>query len=122
MRLHKQDPDTGSRRLAFCGKIKCREIIPDQWADEPQALARTSAQREKHRRSNFYNINEAMYLVDLPGYGYAKVFSAREGKMGKMIEAIFIIPKSSSGFLLWISAQAIRQMTSRCMTGSAQRI
>ena len=38
-----------------------------------KSLARTSAQPGKTQTINFYNINEVMYLVDLPGYGYAKV-------------------------------------------------
>ncbi len=51
-----------------------------------KALARTSAQPGKTQTINFYNINEAMYLVDLPGYGYAKVSAAEKEKWGKMIE------------------------------------
>ena len=52
-----------------------------------KGLARTSAQPGKTQTINFYNINEAMYLVDLPGYGYAQGFRGREGKNGeKMIE------------------------------------
>ena len=35
---------------------------------------------------NFYNINDAMYLVDLPGYGYAKASEEVKAKWGKMIE------------------------------------
>ncbi len=42
--------------------------------------------REKTQTINFYNINEAMYLVDLPGYGYARVSPAEKEKWGKMIE------------------------------------
>ena len=43
--------------------------------------------RERHRPTiNFYNINDAMYLVDLPGYGYAKVAESEKAKWGKMIE------------------------------------
>ena len=51
-----------------------------------KALARTSSQPGKTQTINFYNINEAMYLVDLPGYGYAKVSPSEKAKWGKMIE------------------------------------
>ena len=51
-----------------------------------KALARTSAQPGKTQTINFYNINDLMYLVDLPGYGYARVSPAEKEKWGKMIE------------------------------------
>ena len=51
-----------------------------------KSLARTSSQPGKTQTINFYNINHAMYLVDLPGYGYAKVSESERAKWGKMIE------------------------------------
>ena len=51
-----------------------------------KALARTSAQPGKTQTINFYNVNQAMYLVDLPGYGYAKVTQEIREKWGKLIE------------------------------------
>ena len=51
-----------------------------------KSLARTSAQPGKTQTINFYNINNAMYLVDLPGYGYAKVTQEVKEQWGKLIE------------------------------------
>lgn len=51
-----------------------------------KSLARTSAQPGKTQTINFYNVNDAMYLVDLPGYGYAKTSAGEKEKWGKMIE------------------------------------
>ena len=51
-----------------------------------KSYARISATPGKTQTINFYNINEAMYLVDLPGYGYAKVSQSEKEKWGKMIE------------------------------------
>ena len=51
-----------------------------------KALARTSATPGKTQTINFYNINDEMYLVDLPGYGYAKVSEKEKKKWGKLIE------------------------------------
>ena len=51
-----------------------------------KSLARTSAQPGKTQTINFYNINDEMYFVDLPGYGYAKVSASEKEKWGKMIE------------------------------------
>jgi GTP-binding protein len=51
-----------------------------------KALARTSATPGKTQTINFYNINDQMYLVDLPGYGYAKVSESEKVQWGKLIE------------------------------------
>ena len=51
-----------------------------------KAYARTSSQPGKTQTINFYNINDELYFVDLPGYGYAKVSEAIKEKWGKMIE------------------------------------
>ena len=51
-----------------------------------KSLARTSAQPGKTQTINFYNVNDAFYLVDLPGYGYAKVSEEVKAKWGRMVE------------------------------------
>ena len=49
-------------------------------------FARTSSKPGKTQTLNFYNINEAFYFVDVPGYGYAAVSKSIHEKFGKMIE------------------------------------
>lgn len=49
-------------------------------------LARTSARPGKTQTLNFYNVNNAFYLVDVPGYGYASVNRTQQQKFGMMIE------------------------------------
>ena len=51
-----------------------------------KSFARTSATPGKTQTINFYNINQELYLVDLPGYGYAKVSEQEKKKWGQMIE------------------------------------
>jgi GTP-binding protein len=51
-----------------------------------KALARTSGQTGKTQTINIYNVNHEMYIVDLPGYGYAKVSKEVSAKWGPMIE------------------------------------
>ncbi|MCL2170547.1 MAG: ribosome biogenesis GTP-binding protein YihA/YsxC [Defluviitaleaceae bacterium] len=51
-----------------------------------KALARTSAAPGKTRTINFYNVENQLYFVDLPGYGYAKAPKTEKEKWGKMIE------------------------------------
>lgn len=51
-----------------------------------KALARTSSQPGKTQTINYYFLNESLYFVDLPGYGYAKVSKELKEKWGRMIE------------------------------------
>lgn len=53
-------------------------------------LARESATPGKTRGLNFYNIDQQLYFVDLPGYGYAKVSKAEREFWGRMIETYLI--------------------------------
>ncbi|MDO4345203.1 MAG: ribosome biogenesis GTP-binding protein YihA/YsxC [Eubacteriales bacterium] len=72
--------------VAFAGKSNVGKSSLINALMNRKALARTSAQPGKTQTINFYNINDAMYLVDLPGYGYAKVSQAEKEKWGKLIE------------------------------------
>lgn len=79
-------PDTGLPEVAFAGKSNVGKSSLINGLMNRKALARTSAQPGKTQTINFYNINDAMYLVDLPGYGYAKASEEVKAKWGKMIE------------------------------------
>lgn len=79
-------PETKRPEIAFAGKSNVGKSSLINALMNRKALARTSSQPGKTQTINFYNINEAMYLVDLPGYGYAKVSPSEKVKWGKMIE------------------------------------
>lgn len=79
-------PDTGRPEIAFAGKSNVGKSSLINGLMNRKALARTSAQPGKTQTINFYNVNEEIYLVDLPGYGYAKVSAEEKEKWGKMIE------------------------------------
>ena len=79
-------PDTGKPEVAFAGKSNVGKSSLINALMNRKSLARTSAQPGKTQTINFYNINEEMYLVDLPGYGYAKVSQSEKEKWGKLIE------------------------------------
>jgi GTP-binding protein len=55
-----------------------------------KAIARISSTPGKTRTINFYNVNDGLYIVDLPGYGYAKVSKGEKEKWGAMIEGYLI--------------------------------
>ena len=79
-------PDTAYAEVAFAGKSNVGKSSLINALMNRKALARTSAQPGRTQTINFYNINDAMYLVDLPGYGYAKASEEVKAKWGKMIE------------------------------------
>lgn len=79
-------PENGLMEFAFAGKSNVGKSSLINGLMNRKALARTSAQPGKTQTINFYNINEQMYFVDLPGYGYAKVSEQEKAKWGKMIE------------------------------------
>lgn len=79
-------PDNQLPEIAFAGKSNAGKSSLINALMNRKSLARTSSQPGKTQTINFYNINDAMYLVDLPGYGYAKVSESERAKWGKMIE------------------------------------
>lgn len=79
-------PEHDKIEIAFAGKSNVGKSSLINALMNRKALARTSAQPGKTQTINFYNINDALYLVDLPGYGYAKVSQTEKEKWGRLIE------------------------------------
>jgi GTP-binding protein len=79
-------PETDKVEIAFAGKSNVGKSSLINALMNRKSLARTSSQPGKTQTINFYNINDAMYLVDLPGYGYANANVEIKAKWGKMIE------------------------------------
>ncbi len=79
-------PENELPEIAFAGKSNVGKSSLINGLLNRKALARTSSSPGKTQTINFYNINKALYFVDLPGYGYAKVSQEIRNKWGKMIE------------------------------------
>lgn len=79
-------PQTEYPEVAFAGKSNVGKSSLINALMNRKSYARTSAQPGKTQTINFYNINDQMYFVDLPGYGYARVSEQEKAKWGKMIE------------------------------------
>ncbi len=79
-------PENDKPEIAFAGKSNVGKSSLINALLNRKSFARTSAQPGKTQTINFYNINDVMYCVDLPGYGYAKVSREVQAKWGKMIE------------------------------------
>lgn len=79
-------PENTLPEIAFAGKSNVGKSSLINALMNRKSYARTSSQPGKTQTINFYNINEELYFVDLPGYGYAKVSAEIKAKWGKMIE------------------------------------
>lgn len=79
-------PKNTMPEIAFAGKSNVGKSSLINALINRKALARTSSQPGKTQTINFYNVNESLYFVDLPGYGYAKVSRQTQEKWGVMIE------------------------------------
>lgn len=79
-------PENQHPEVAFAGKSNVGKSSLINALMNRKSLARTSAQPGKTQTVNFYNVNDAVYFVDLPGYGYARANVEVKEKWGKMIE------------------------------------
>lgn len=79
-------PDNILPEIAFGGKSNVGKSSLINALLNRKSFARTSSQPGKTQTINFYNINNFMYCVDLPGYGFAKVSKELQEKWGRMIE------------------------------------
>ncbi len=79
-------PANTKPEVAFAGKSNVGKSSLINALMNRKSLARTSSQPGKTQTINFYNINDAIYYVDLPGYGYAQANEKVKAQWGKMIE------------------------------------
>lgn len=80
-------PETDLPEIAFAGKSNVGKSSLINTLINRKALARTSSQPGKTQTINYYNINQNLYFVDLPGYGFAKAPLHVQAQWGKMIES-----------------------------------
>lgn len=79
-------PNNQHIEIAFAGKSNVGKSSLINALVNRKSYARTSSEPGKTQTINFYNINDSLYFVDLPGYGYAKVSQELKAKWGKLIE------------------------------------
>ncbi|WP_122642313.1 ribosome biogenesis GTP-binding protein YihA/YsxC [Luxibacter massiliensis] len=79
-------PDNDKPEIAFAGKSNVGKSSLINALMNRKSYARISAAPGKTQTINYYNINEELYLVDLPGYGYARVSEKEKEQWGKMVE------------------------------------
>ncbi len=79
-------PETDMPEVAFAGKSNVGKSSLINALMNRKAYARTSAQPGKTQTINYYNVNDEIYLVDLPGYGYTKASVKAKEQWGRMVE------------------------------------
>ena len=79
-------PENDKPEIAFAGKSNVGKSSLINALMNRKSYARISATPGKTQTINYYSINDEMYLVDLPGYGYAKVSEQEKIKWGQLIE------------------------------------
>ncbi len=79
-------PDNIYPEVAFAGKSNVGKSSLINALMNRKSYARTSSQPGKTQTINFYNVNDSIYFVDLPGYGYANASVKVKEQWGKMIE------------------------------------
>ncbi|MBF7016899.1 ribosome biogenesis GTP-binding protein YihA/YsxC [Staphylococcus durrellii] len=89
-----QYPETGLSEVALSGRSNVGKSSFINSMIGRKNMARTSQQPGKTQTLNFYNIDNQLVFVDVPGYGYAKVSKKQRAAFGKMIEQ-YITQRSS---------------------------
>lgn len=117
-------PENTLPEFAFAGKSNVGKSSLINALMNRKALARTSSQPGKTQTINFYNINGALYYVDLPGYGYAKVPQSEKVKWGRMIENYLHKSQMLKCVFLLVGhpSRAVRQRQDHVRLGRLQRI
>jgi GTP-binding protein len=81
-----QYPSDGKMEVAFVGRSNVGKSSTINTLTNRKKLARISSEPGKTRVINFFDIENKIYFVDLPGYGFARVSKTEKEKWGKMIE------------------------------------
>lgn len=79
-------PNNKEPEIVFAGKSNVGKSSLINALMNRKSLARTSGKPGKTQTINYYKVNDELYFVDLPGYGYANANLATREKWGKMIE------------------------------------
>ena len=95
-------PENDKPEIAFAGKSNVGKSSLINALMNRKSYARISATPGKTQTINFYNINDVMYLVDLPGYGYAKVSEKEKEQWGRLIERYLHSPARLKAVFLLI--------------------
>ncbi|WP_390410021.1 ribosome biogenesis GTP-binding protein YihA/YsxC [Lacticaseibacillus jixiensis] len=101
----KQYPDTGFPEIAFVGRSNVGKSSLINRLIDRKAMARTSSVPGKTQTLNFYILEDMLYFVDVPGYGFAKVSKADRARFSAMIEEYLTSRKQLRGVVQLVDAR-----------------
>ena len=115
-------PENLHPEVAFAGKSNVGKSSLINALMNRKSLARTSAQPGKTQTINYYNVNDAVYFVDLPGYGYAQANERVKAQWGKMIEDYLHRSKQLKAVFLLIDIRHAPSENDRIMYGWVKKM
>lgn len=101
----KQYPRKRFPEIAFVGRSNVGKSSLTDVLMHRRNYAHTSKQPGKTQTLNFYNVNDQIYLVDIPGYGYAKVSKSEREQWADMIDTYLTQRKTLSGVILLVDGR-----------------
>ncbi|MGP1411242.1 MAG: ribosome biogenesis GTP-binding protein YihA/YsxC [Peptoanaerobacter stomatis] len=108
-------PDDDLPCIAFAGRSNVGKSSLVNSVLKRKTLARVSQMPGKTRTINFYLINDDFYIVDLPGYGYAKLSKEEKDSWGKTMELYFVESKNLKHLFLLLDIRHEPKETDRQM-------
>lgn len=105
-----QYPEDSMKEIAFAGRSNVGKSSLLNLLTGRKKLAKVSGSPGKTRTINFYRINDTFRIVDLPGYGYAKVSKSISESWGEMMETYF---QSRQGLVKVVQLVDIRHAPSK---------
>src|SRR5699024_6619740 len=102
----KQYPSEGYPEIALLGRSNVGKSSLINTLINRKSFARTSSTPGKTQTLNFYNIEDQLYLVDVPGYGFAKVSKKQREEFGAMIEEYLTTRKVLKGVVILVDGRS----------------
>ena len=100
-----QYPEQGYPEIALVGRSNVGKSSLTNTLINRKSYARTSSQPGKTQTLNFYRVEDQLFFVDVPGYGYAKVSQKEREKWGKMIEKYITSRRELKGVISLVDAR-----------------
>ena len=100
-----QYPTTGYPEIALVGRSNVGKSSLTNTLINRRNFAHTSSQPGKTQTLNFYDVENQLYFVDVPGYGYAKVSKKQREEFGQMIEQYLTQRQQLRGVILLVDAR-----------------
>lgn len=101
----KQYPGEGYPEIALLGRSNVGKSSLINTLIKRKSFARTSSTPGKTQTLNFYNIEDLLYLVDVPGYGFAKVSKKQREEFGVMIEEYLTTREPLKGVIILVDGR-----------------